>query len=109
MEVKKKVIFETFVRREPDPFHSVCSFIDSGTIERKQVTLYLADRSHRHLLGISRTLSYLSAIGPGSLPGGPAVRRVGVQPLSKGLLGVAEEAADLLQMLAIGGRLAIVN
>lgn len=106
--MKKKVIFETFVSRKSDPFHSFCSFIDSGTIERKQITLYLADSSHL-LLPISRSLSYLLAIGPRSFLWGPAVCRVGVQPLRRELVYMTEESADLLQMLTIGGRLAFVN
>lgn len=58
--MKKKVVVETFVSRKSDPFHASCSFIDSGTIERKEITLYLADSFH---LLISGSLSYLSAIG----------------------------------------------
>lgn len=52
IEVKKKVISETFVSGKSEPFHSYCSFIDCSTIEEKQITLYLA---HRSLLFISRT------------------------------------------------------
>lgn len=104
-EMKKKVSFETLVSRDSDSFCSFCSCIDSGTEERKQITLYLADSFHL----LIRSLSYCSAIGPGSLLWELMVWRICVQPPRRGILHVLEEAADLLQMLSWGGRWAFVN
>lgn len=102
IEVKKKVISEILVSGKSDPFHSFCSFIDSGTIEGKQITLYLADSSH---LLISRSLSYVSGNKSGIISMGSH----SLQPLRRELLNVAEEATAFLQMLAIGGRLTLLN
>lgn len=78
-------------------------------MERKQIALYLADSSHLLIIIISRSSSYLLAIGPWSFPWDPVVHRAGAQPLRRELVNVMEEAADLLQMLTIGGRLGFVN
>lgn len=63
-EMKKKAALETSLSRKSDPFYSFCSFIDSDTIERKQISLYLGDSSHLLIVIISGSLSYLSAVDP---------------------------------------------
>lgn len=82
----RKRSFLKRVSRKSAPFHSFCSFIDSGTIERKQITLYLAFSFHLLIIIISRSLSYLLAIGPWPFPWDPTVCRVGVQPLRRELV-----------------------
>lgn len=109
-EMKKKVILETSLSRKSDAFYSFCSFIDSGTIERKQISRYLGDSSYLLIVIISRSLSYLSAVDPWWFLWDSMICRVHrVQPLRRELENAIEEAVDFLQMLAIGGRSAFAN